>query len=163
MQLTYPGTRISTLEELFSFAECADPMHQILWNIESKINAAHSNCTKGVDEFVSRQHAIFVRSSYRHSITYQSFDWRTLVAMKACAVPFSRNLVRLTTHDSQELDANIVTSALIDECVAYLCYTLHRNLNPFAEKLHSLPMDLCPRGSPVAIWMPSLVPRTGNA
>ncbi|EIN13659.1 PLC-like phosphodiesterase [Punctularia strigosozonata HHB-11173 SS5] len=100
MQVTYPGARISTMQEVFGFVECADPTHQIQWNIESKINAAQPNCTRSVDDFVTRQHAIFAGSPYRHSITYQSFDWRTLVAMK-------------------ELDRNILTSALIDEDNAF--------------------------------------------
>ncbi|KAF5384049.1 hypothetical protein D9757_006989 [Collybiopsis confluens] len=46
-------------------------------------------------DFVSKQHEIFVNSPYRNSITYQSFDWRTLIAMKA-------------------LDRSIPTSALVD-------------------------------------------------
>ncbi|KAL6299631.1 PLC-like phosphodiesterase [Sparassis latifolia] len=96
MQLTYPGTRISTLQEVFDFAECADPAHQILWNIESKINAQHPNRTLGVDDYVTKQNAIFSTSPYSSSITYQSFDWRTLVAMKA-------------------VNPYIVTSALIDD------------------------------------------------
>ncbi|KAI0823113.1 PLC-like phosphodiesterase [Trametes gibbosa] len=96
MQLTYPGTRISTLDEVFDFVECADPQHEVLWNIESKIDARHPNRTLGVADFVGRQHAAFRRSPYRDSITYQSFDWRTLVAMK-------------------KLDSTVVTSALIDD------------------------------------------------
>ncbi|KAI6134046.1 PLC-like phosphodiesterase [Pisolithus croceorrhizus] len=47
-------------------------------------------------DFVQKQHSIFRDSPYYRSITYQSFDWRTLVAMK-------------------ELDPTITTSALIDE------------------------------------------------
>ena len=69
MQLVYPGARISSLGELFAFAECADPAHQILWNIESKINAAQPNCTRGVDDFVAGQHAVFAASAYAASIT----------------------------------------------------------------------------------------------
>ncbi|KAI0690713.1 PLC-like phosphodiesterase [Cytidiella melzeri] len=117
LQLTYPGTRISTMEETFAFAECADPAHEIQWNIESKINAQFPNQTRGVDDFVRKQHAIFAASSYRSSITaslphtagkspgysfvlqYQSFDWRTLVAMK-------------------RLDPGVITSALIDSSTA---------------------------------------------
>ncbi|GJE87811.1 PLC-like phosphodiesterase [Phanerochaete sordida] len=95
LQLTYPGTKISTLEELFDFAECADPAHQILWNIESKINAAHPNQTLGVDDFVEKQYALFTNSAYKSSITYQSFDWRTIIAMK-------------------KRDPSVTTSALID-------------------------------------------------
>ncbi|EMD41560.1 hypothetical protein CERSUDRAFT_41625, partial [Gelatoporia subvermispora B] len=96
MQLMYPGTRISTLQEVFDFAECADPQHQILWNIESKINAQYPNRTLGVDDFVQKQHDVFSASPYKSAITYQSFDWRTLIAMKA-------------------LDPSITTSALIDD------------------------------------------------
>jgi hypothetical protein len=64
MQLTYPGTKISTLEEVFEFADCADPKHQIRWNIESKISPVNPNTTLGVDDFVTKQHAVFVASSY---------------------------------------------------------------------------------------------------
>jgi hypothetical protein len=115
MQLTYPGMQISTLKEVFDFVECADPSHQILWNIESKIDARYPNRTLGVDDFVHSQHTLFASSPYHKSITvrfplsfcfrlshhpaqYQSFDWRTLIGMKA-------------------LDTNIVISALIDELV----------------------------------------------
>jgi len=101
MQLTYPGTRISTLQEVFEFVECADPGHQIQWNIESKVNPQYPNRTLGVDDFVQKQHAIFAASPYASSITYQSFDWRTLIAMKA-------------------LDPSMVTSALIDDETAYM-------------------------------------------
>ncbi|KAH7914482.1 PLC-like phosphodiesterase [Hygrophoropsis aurantiaca] len=96
MQLTYPGAHISTLQEVFDFAECADPSHQILWNIESKINAKHPNRTRSVNDFVSKQHDLFTASPYYGSITYQSFDWRTIRAMKA-------------------LDPAITVSALIDD------------------------------------------------
>ena len=69
MQMTYPGTKISTLEEVFDFVECADPEHQIRWNIESKIDPVFPNKTKSVQEFVERQHNVFVRSPYRYQIT----------------------------------------------------------------------------------------------
>ncbi|KAF8168246.1 PLC-like phosphodiesterase [Crassisporium funariophilum] len=83
LQLTYPGTKISTLRELFAFARCADPKRQIQWNIESKINPVDVNSTRGVQDFVDAQHREFVESSYDLSqITYQSFDWRTLISMK---------------------------------------------------------------------------------
>jgi len=96
MQLTYPGSRISTLQEVFGFVECADPSYHVLWNIESKIDPIYPDRTASVNDFVQKQHAVFAASSYRHSITYQSFDWRTLIAMKA-------------------LDPGVVTSALIDD------------------------------------------------
>ncbi|KDR84848.1 hypothetical protein GALMADRAFT_233276 [Galerina marginata CBS 339.88] len=96
LQLTYPGTKISTLGELFKFAQCADPNRDVQWNIESKINPVVTNATRGVDDFVQLQYAEFMRSSYELSqITYQSFDWRTLIAMKS-------------------LDPRISTAALIE-------------------------------------------------
>ncbi|CDO72741.1 hypothetical protein BN946_scf184990.g24 [Trametes cinnabarina] len=99
MQLTYPGTRISTLQEVFDFVSCADPQHEILWNIESKIDAQHSNRTFGVADFVEKQYEVFKNTSYKNSITFQSFDWRTLIAMK-------------------QLDSSITTSALVDEYIS---------------------------------------------
>ncbi|KAL0072223.1 hypothetical protein AAF712_001148 [Marasmius tenuissimus] len=91
--MTYLGTRISTLEEVFDFVECADREHQIRWNIESKIDPVFPNRTKSVQEFVEKQHEVFVRSPYRYQIT--SFDWRSLIAMKS-------------------LDPTIGTSALVE-------------------------------------------------
>ena len=41
----------------------------MLWNIESKIDAQFPNSTLGVQDFVQRQHALFVRSGYKSSIT----------------------------------------------------------------------------------------------
>ncbi|KAJ7630576.1 PLC-like phosphodiesterase, partial [Roridomyces roridus] len=95
MQLTYPSIRISTLQEVFDFVECVDPEHTVQWNIESKIDPVLPNRTASVETFVKKQHAIFAASPYRESITFQSFDWRTLIAMK-------------------ELDPSVITSALVD-------------------------------------------------
>jgi len=106
LQLIYPGTKISTLEEVFKFADCADPWHQIRWNIESKINPVHPNTTFGVEDFVTKQHAVFVASSYpSSSITYQSFDWRTLIGMKAldCQFPTSALLSPDTVPSSADV------------------------------------------------------------
>jgi hypothetical protein len=64
MQLTDPGTKMSTLREVFEFAQCADPQRQISWNIESKINPIVPKNTRGVADFVRRQHKEFVDSSY---------------------------------------------------------------------------------------------------
>jgi hypothetical protein len=72
--LTYPGTKISTLDELFKFAHCADPERTIQWNIESKINAAIPNSTRGVDDFVTLQHQAFLDSGYRLSHITVSMD-----------------------------------------------------------------------------------------
>jgi len=113
-QLLYRGARIPTLQEVFDFVECADPSHQILWNIESKINPEHPDRTAGVEDFVRKQYAVFSASPYYRSITYQSFDWRTLIAMK-------------------ELDPLIPTSALIEDKTAF---TADNNISPWLGGLH---------------------------
>ncbi|KAG7450201.1 PLC-like phosphodiesterase [Guyanagaster necrorhizus] len=82
-QLVYPGTKLSTLEELFDFVECVDTEHGMLFNVESKIDADYPYRTRSVDDFVEYQHAAFAHSPYFYSITYQSFDWRTLIGMKS--------------------------------------------------------------------------------
>jgi len=83
MQLIYPRSKMSTMKEVFDFVACADPGRQMKFNIESKIDPVTPNRTRGVDDFVSLQHAVFAKSGYDlKSITYQSFDWRTLIGMK---------------------------------------------------------------------------------
>ncbi len=78
MQLTYPGTRISTMQEVFEFVQCADPERQVLWNIESKIDARHPNRTLDVHEFVSKQYEAFVNSGYQSSITVSKLDAQSI-------------------------------------------------------------------------------------
>ena len=85
---------------MFSFLSCADPDARVKLNIESKIDAQFPNLTVGVKEFVQKQHAIFTTTGARYyhqpgAITFQSFDWRTLVGMKG-------------------LDPSIILSALAD-------------------------------------------------
>lgn len=89
------------MEEVFDFVQCVDTDRRMLWNIESKVDARYTNRTADVMEFVHRQHEVFELSGYKHAITvrrpyvsrerasykasniqYQSFDWRTLKAMK---------------------------------------------------------------------------------
>jgi len=66
-QLRYPGVRLSTLGELFKFAQCIDSKREIEWNIESKINAQDVTSTRSVDDFVTLQHKEFVNSGYKLS------------------------------------------------------------------------------------------------
>ena len=99
MQLTYPGTRISTLQEVFDFVECADPSHQIQWNIESKINAMYPNQTKGVNEFVTKQHALFSASPYKSSITVRA---PLAVASSWLTYPFAVPKLRLAHYYRDE-------------------------------------------------------------
>ena len=67
LQLTYPGTKISTLDELFDFVQCIDLQRIVHWNIESKINAVLPNATRDVHDFVTLQYDAFSKSGYRLS------------------------------------------------------------------------------------------------
>lgn len=82
-QRTYPGTKLSTLGEVFDFVSCVDPEHTVAFNIESKVNNTILGVySAGVNTFVTKQWAAFKKSGYLDRITYQSFDWRTLVEMQ---------------------------------------------------------------------------------
>jgi hypothetical protein len=69
--------------ELLSFLDCADPLHQVDLNVESKADAQFLNFTRPPEDFVKLQYELFKASKYYRQITYQSFDWRTLILMKA--------------------------------------------------------------------------------
>lgn len=70
-----PGTKLSTLDEVFDFVECAtdEPVH---FNIESKINPVQRNQTRSAAEFVNAMGAIFAArgEAFVDRITHQSFD-----------------------------------------------------------------------------------------
>lgn len=64
LQLTYPGTKISTLDEVFDFVRCVDKKREVRFNIESKVNAVTPNTTRSPQEFVKAQHDAFLASGY---------------------------------------------------------------------------------------------------
>lgn len=49
-QLTLPGTKISTLPEMFDFVKCATD-DEILFNIESKVDGDFRNLTRTPEDF----------------------------------------------------------------------------------------------------------------
>ena len=81
-----PGTKLSTLDEVFDFVECAtdEPVH---FNIESKVNPVQRNETRSAAEFVNAMGAIFAArgEAFLDRITHQSFD-------VSPPLPSSRNL-----------------------------------------------------------------------
>jgi hypothetical protein len=64
MQLTYPGTKISTLGEVFDFVRCVDKKRAVKFNIESKVNPVIPGSTRSPEDFVAAQYAAFVKSGY---------------------------------------------------------------------------------------------------
>lgn len=83
LQLTEPATKISTLAEMFAFVNCADPKGTVNFNIESKLDPAYPNLTRSVEDFVQLQLKEFKVSGVKmERITFQSFDWRSLIRMR---------------------------------------------------------------------------------
>jgi glycerophosphoryl diester phosphodiesterase len=82
---------------MFDFVKCADPKGQVLFNIESKLDPAYPNLTRSVEDFVQIQLAAFKASGIKlNRITYQSFDWRSLIRMR-------------------ELNSEVEIAALVDD------------------------------------------------
>lgn len=80
-QQTIPGTRMPTLDEVFALA----PKGKFLFNVETKIFADHPELTPSPEEFV-RLVLVEVRKHHLESrVILQSFDFRTLHAMKKAA------------------------------------------------------------------------------
>ncbi|KIY67612.1 PLC-like phosphodiesterase [Cylindrobasidium torrendii FP15055 ss-10] len=115
-QLRYPGLKLSTMDELFDFVQCVDTENDLYFNIESKIDAALPHRTRPVADFVELQYEAFAKSQYLHHITYQSFDWRSLLAMKV-------------------MDSSIPTSALISPATANPIWMAGLNLLSYEGSL----------------------------
>lgn len=81
MQLDVPGTKISTLEEVFDFVRCVDTKREVFFNIESKVNPQFNGTTRTPDDFVTAQHAVFINSGYPisqitvSSLTVNIINW----------------------------------------------------------------------------------------
>ncbi len=98
-QQTVPGTRMPTLDEAFALSTRGN----FDYNIETKSSAEHPEYTPPPDEFVR-----MVLDRIRHfklekRIILQSFDFRTLVAMRKIAP--SIRLSALTQTDQREYAA----------------------------------------------------------
>merc|ERR1711939_432506 len=97
-QLTYPGHKLATMQEVFDFVECTQT--PVLYNIESKVNPIQTNSTRSPEDFAKLQLKIFEDYNLVSRITYQSFDWRTLIL-------------------SQKMLPELTTSALADDTTLY--------------------------------------------
>ncbi|KAH8926659.1 PLC-like phosphodiesterase [Atractiella rhizophila] len=82
LALTSPGTKIQTLTQFFEFTNCVDVSRRLHYNLETKIDPAFPNLTKGPEIFVEKGVEVFKKSGNWKRITHQSFDWRALVYSK---------------------------------------------------------------------------------
>ncbi|CED84305.1 plc-like phosphodiesterase [Phaffia rhodozyma] len=81
LQITVPGTKVSTLEELFEFVKCATS-EPVLYNIESKVDGDFRNLTRAPEDFVAAYETLYKKWNLIDRITHQSFDWRSLIISK---------------------------------------------------------------------------------
>jgi glycerophosphoryl diester phosphodiesterase len=80
-QQTVPGTRMPTLDEVFALA----PKGKFLFNIETKITPQRPELAPSPTEFVRLVLALIRKHHLENRVVLQSFDYRTLHAMKAIA------------------------------------------------------------------------------
>lgn len=76
-----PGTRMPTLDEVFALA----PKGNFLFNIETKITPQEPALAPTPDEFVKLVLAVVRKHRLESRVILQSFDFRTLQAMKKIA------------------------------------------------------------------------------
>ena len=77
-QKPVPGTKIPTLDEVFALAKRGD----FEFNVETKIFAKYPFLTPGPDEFARLLYDVIRKHGLQQRVIVQSFDFRTLQAMK---------------------------------------------------------------------------------
>ncbi len=96
-QQTVPGTRIPTLDELFTFAEKS----KVDFNIETKIFPDKPLLSPGPEKFVELVLAVIRKHKLEKRVILQSFDFRTLLVMKKLA-PEIRRSALLENDDKRD-------------------------------------------------------------
>jgi len=91
-----PGTRVPTLDEVFALA----PRGNFKFNIETKIFADHPELTPSPEEFAKLVLAMVRKHHLESRVILQSFDFRTLHAMKQLAP----EIVRVALYEGQPKD-----------------------------------------------------------
>jgi len=95
-QQTRPGTRMPTLEEVFALA----PRGRFEFNIETKSFPDRPELTPPPDEFAAMVLALIRKHHLEKRVILQSFDFRTLRAMKKLAPEIRR--AALTEKDKRD-------------------------------------------------------------
>jgi glycerophosphoryl diester phosphodiesterase len=98
-QQTVPGTRMPTLDEVFGLASRGN----FDFNIETKSFPDHPEYTPPPEEFARLVLAEIRKHKLEKRIILQSFDWRTLVAMRKLAPEI--RLSALTEKDTRDFVA----------------------------------------------------------
>jgi glycerophosphoryl diester phosphodiesterase len=111
-QTPIPGTRMPTLDEVFTLAANS----KVEFNIETKITVEHPELAPSPEEFVKLVLAVVRKHKLEKRVMLQSFDFRTLHAMKKIApeirlVALYEGADRDFVSIAQEADAKIVSPA----------------------------------------------------
>ncbi|WVF70063.1 hypothetical protein IAT40_004850 [Kwoniella sp. CBS 6097] len=109
LQEVVPGTKLSTLSEMFDFVSCATD-EEVLFNIETKIDGDFHNLTRTPEDFVQAIGDVYEQYNMMDRVTHQSFDWRALVL-------------------SKELYPQLRTAALCDDTTLYKPLSVGENGN----------------------------------
>jgi glycerophosphoryl diester phosphodiesterase len=109
-QQTVPGTKMPTLEEVFALA----PKGKFLFNIETKIFPQRPELTPPPKEFAQMVLALIRKHHLESRVVLQSFDFRTLHAMKELAPEIRLSALysgpaRSFVEIGKEADAKIVS------------------------------------------------------
>ena len=138
-QQPVPGTRIPTLDEVFTMVEKSrDPnAKRVKFNIETKIFPDHPEYTVGVEEFVKKFLDIVNRHHMLPRVILQSFDYRTLVEGKKV------NPKLVTVALSEDPKEDLVAS--MKKIGANVMSPDHQIINPeIVSRLHELGVTVVP-------------------
>jgi glycerophosphoryl diester phosphodiesterase len=109
-QVPVPGSRVPTLDEVFALA----PRGSFEFNIETKLSEAQPELAPEPDDFARLVLEVIRRHKLEKRVMVQSFDWRTLHALKKLAPEIRRSaLYEKGEKDfvtiAREADATIVS------------------------------------------------------
>jgi glycerophosphoryl diester phosphodiesterase len=106
-QQAIPGTRVPTLDAVFALAKRA----KVEFNIETKMSPAHPEWTPAPEEFARLVLAVIKKHGLENRVILQSFDYRTLHAMKSLAPAIRRSALFPTKREEAGLDFVAVAKA----------------------------------------------------
>lgn len=108
-QVPVPGTHVPTLDEVFGLARG----NSVKFNVETKIFADHPELTPGPEEFTKMILDLIRKHGIESRVILQSFDPRTLIAMKRLDPAIPRVALFETERDwmevTREFEANILS------------------------------------------------------
>src|SRR5262249_47603142 len=115
-QRPVPGTRIPTLDEVFSMVENLKDPHalKVRFNIETKIYPHHPNYTVSPKKFIALFFDVVNRHKIFDRVVLQSFDYRTLIEArkvnpKTVISVLTENPVENLVDTATVLKANIIS------------------------------------------------------